>query len=413
MAEAGMVIVGAGEAGARAALALREEGWSGPVTLIGEEPHHPYERPPLSKNVMTAGEEPTAALILPPERLVEHDIALMPGVSVTGIDRAARTVLLADGRALAFHRLLLATGARARRLDMADCAGCDAIHYLRSWTDALALRAGLRPGARVVIVGGGFIGLELAASAAERGAAVTLVEALPRILMRGVPDEHAGAIAERHLGAGIDLRVGVGLGAITPTGAGAIVHLADGSALAADTLVIGIGAVPETRLAAAAGLALDNGVKVDERLETSERGIFAAGDCCSFPHPLYGGRRIRLEAWRNAQDQAVHAAKAMLGSPEPYAAIPWFWSDQYDLCLQIAGLTDEGRATVKREGCDGFTLLFHLDGEGRLVAASAFGPIGKIAKEIRLAEMLIEKRLHPDPAMLASPAVKLKALLAA
>lgn len=412
MSGTGMVIVGAGEAGARAAAALREGGYDGPVTLIGEEPHGPYERPPLSKAVMTAVGEPVAATILTPEKLDERRIEFLADAVATGIDRAGKAVELADGRAIPYARLLLATGARPRRLSLPGDDG-RAMLYLRTWTDAIALRSHLKPGSRLAVIGGGFIGLEIAASAVERGCAVTVVEAAPRLMMRGVPAEVAAIVGERHVRAGIAVRVGVGLSGVERSGRGTTLLLADGSRIEADAVVAGVGAVPETTLAEEAGLAVDNGIRADERLATSDPDIFAAGDCCSFPHPLYGGRRIRLEAWRNAQDQGTHAARSMLGGLEAFTAVPWFWSDQHDLCLQIAGLPDEGVTTVVREdGEAGTTLRFHLDGDGRLVAASGVGPIGKIAREIRIGEMLIARRAHPDPAALASAGVKLKSLLA-
>ncbi len=180
--------------------------------------------------------------------------------------------------------------------------------------------------------------------------------------------------------------------------------------LVCDAIIAGIGAVPETALAERAGLTVENGIRVDGRLATDDPAIFAAGDCCAFPHPVFGGRRLRLEAWRNAQDQGTHAARSMLGETADYDTVPWFWSDQHDQTLQIAGLPDEGDTTVTRD-LGGATLYFHLKA-GRLVGASAFGPIGKVAREIRLAEMLIQRRAHPAPAALANPAVKLKALLA-
>jgi 3-phenylpropionate/trans-cinnamate dioxygenase ferredoxin reductase subunit len=404
MADPGMVIVGAGEAGARAATALREEGWDGPVTLIGGEVHPPYERPPLSKAALLAEVEPVATTVLDHDRAAALGIELVLGTEVTAIDRAARAVTLADGRALPYSRLLLATGARPRRLTL---PGHEQVLYLRRFDDALALRPLLRPGVRLAIIGGGFIGLELAAAAAARGCAVTLVEALPRILMRGVPAEITAVIADRHRAAGIDLRTGIGINRID----GAVV-LADGSRIAADAVIAGIGAVPETALAEAAGLAVDNGIAVDATLATADPEIFAAGDCAACAHPLYAGRRIRLEAWRNAQDQGALAAHNMLGRGEAIRAVPWFWSDQYELTLQIAGLADEGRTMVARDLGDGAQLLFHLAADGRLVAASGVGPLGKIAREIRLAEMLIAQRAAPDPGALASPTVRLKTLLA-
>ncbi|MGO1077444.1 NAD(P)/FAD-dependent oxidoreductase [Inquilinus sp. CA228] len=401
-----MVIVGAGEAGARAAAALREEGWDGPVTLVGDEVHPPYERPPLSKAALLAEAEPVATTVLDRDRAAALGIDMILGTEVTAIDRTACAVDLADGRTLPYSRLLLATGARPRRLTL---PGHERALYLRRFDDALALRPLLRPGTRLAIIGGGFIGLELAAAAVSRGCAVTLVEAQPRILMRGVPAEIAAVIAARHRAAGIDLRTGSGIERIEPDA----VVLADGSRIAADAVIAGIGAVPETALAEAAGLAVDNGIAVDATLATSDSAIFAAGDCAACAHPLYAGRRIRLEAWRNAQDQGALAARNMLGRGEAIRAVPWFWSAQYELTLQIAGLADEGRTMVARDLGDGAQLLFHLAADGRLVAAGGIGPLGKIAREIRLAEMLIAQRAAPDPDALASPAVRLKTLLAA
>jgi 3-phenylpropionate/trans-cinnamate dioxygenase ferredoxin reductase subunit len=405
-----MVIVGAGEAGARAAMALREHGYGGSITLIGAERHLPYERPPLSKAAMTAADEPVAAVILSEAQLAAHGIRHLSGVMATEIDRTAHRVLLDDGSYLPYAKLLLATGARPRTLAIPG-AEPESLLYLRTWSDALALRARLRRGIRLAVIGGGFIGLEIAASALERGCSVTVVEMAPRILGRAVPAAVAAHVATAHTAAGIRLITGAGLTGVEQQGAEAVVLLADGTRLVCDAIIAGIGAVPETALAERAGLAIENGIRVDGRLATDDPDIFAAGDCCAFPHPLFGGRRLRLEAWRNAQDQGTHAARSMLGETAEYDRVPWFWSDQHDQTLQIAGLPDEGDMTVTRD-LGGTTLYFHLKA-GRLVGASAFGPIAKVAREIRLAEMLIQKRAEPDPAALANPAVKLKALLAA
>jgi 3-phenylpropionate/trans-cinnamate dioxygenase ferredoxin reductase subunit len=304
----------------------------------------------------------------------------------------------------------LATGAVPRRLTI---PGSQALRYLRNYGDALALRQRLRPGKRVALIGAGFIGLEVAASAVARGARVSVIEVAPRILIRGVPSEIADHVAARHRTAGVEIVTGVGIARIDATVAGPVVVLANGARIETDLVVAGIGVVPDIALAESAGLTVENGIAVNGRLTSSDPDIFAAGDCCSFPHALYGERRIRLEAWRNAQDQGAFAARAMLGASEPYAVVPWFWSDQHDLTLQIAGLVDEGVTTVVRDLGEGARLFFHLAGDGRLVAASGVGPTGKVARDIRLAEMLIARRAMPERESLASPAVKLKALLAA
>jgi len=408
--DAGIVIVGAGETGARAAAALRESGFDGAVTLVGDEEHRPYERPPLSKAVMHAEGEPAVPHIAHALRFDELEIAHETGARAVAIDRGGKLLKLADGTIIPYGTLLIATGAKPRKLAI---PGGDALLYLRTFADALALRAHLEPGRRLAIIGGGFIGLEIAASARQRGCDVTVIEAAPRILMRGVPAEIADIVAARHRTEGVTIFTGVGLARLEKRDGGAAVMLADGSEVLADGVVAGVGALPETSLAEAAGLAIDNGVAVDAHLRTGDEHIFAAGDCCSFPHPLYGGRRIRLEAWRNAQDQGAYVAKAIAGGTEEYAAVPWFWSDQYDLHLQVAGLVDQGRRMVMRDQGEGARIFFHLDASGRLVAASGVGPIGRIGRDMKLAEMLVAKRAHPDPAALAAPETKLKALLAA
>jgi 3-phenylpropionate/trans-cinnamate dioxygenase ferredoxin reductase subunit len=405
------IVIGAGEAGARAAMALRENGFAGKVTILGDEAHRPYERPPLSKAALTDAGEPQAAFILTPDRLDEHGIAHRANANVTTIDRAAHEVHLETGERLGYDRLLIATGAKARKLALPG-ATADNVLYLRTFEEARTLRSRLAPGSHIVIIGGGFIGLELAASARARGAEVTLIELAPRLLARAVPAAIASVIAARHEAAGVRLLTGTGIERIEREGERHVIVLSTSERIVCDGIFAGIGAVAETGLAERAGLAIDNGVAVDERLATSDPDIFAAGDCCSFPHALYGGRRLRLEAWRNAQDQGNAAAKAMLGGSEAYAAVPWFWSDQYDLTLQIAGLADEGSETVTRDLGDGARLDFHLATDGRLVAVSAVGPNGKIAKDVRLGEMLIAKRAMPDKAALVDAGVKLKGLLA-
>jgi 3-phenylpropionate/trans-cinnamate dioxygenase ferredoxin reductase component len=407
-----MVVIGAGECGGRAALTLRERGYDGPVTLIGSETHPPYERPPLSKGAIVAEADPLPKLMVERSFFADRKIECLTGVGAIAIDRAARSVTLRDGRRVPYEQLLIATGAVPRLLPLAgaDSSRCA---YLRTYDDALRIRTALRPGSQVAILGGGFIGLELAASARRRGAEVTVIEALPRILTRGVPEEIARIVDARHRAEGVLVACGKAVMGLRETASGIEIALSDGSAIAADLLIIGIGAVPVTGLAQEAGLAIDNGIAVDDRLRTSDPGIYAAGDCCSFPLPVYGGRRVRLESWRNAQEQGILAAHNMLGANEAVSAVPWFWSDQYDLTLQIAGLPDEGVHMVRRDLSDRAFILFHLDASGRLVAASGIGPGNAVARDIRLAEMLIGKRATPDPGALAQPQVKLKALLVA
>jgi len=407
-----MLIVGAGECGGRAALTLRELGYGGGITLIGNERHLPYEGPPLSKDAITAEAEPGPKFVGDPAHFTDRRIDCITSASAVAIDRARQRVALADGRTLPYDKLLLATGAMPRRLPLPGADGARCV-YLRTHDDSLQIRRALQPGRRIAILGGGFIGLELAASARKRGAAVTVIEALPRILTRGVPEEIARVIDARHRTEGVELVCGNGVSAVRERAADVEVGLSNGETMTADLLIIGIGAVPVTELAQQAGLAIENGIAVDEQLRTSDPNIHAAGDCCSFPLPVYGGRRVRLECWRNAQDQGALAARNMLGAGESVSAVPWFWSDQYDLTLQIAGLSDEGTRIVRRDLSENAFILFHLAGDGRLVAASGIGQGNAVAKDIRLAEMLIAKRVMPDPASLAQPQFKLKSLLAA
>jgi 3-phenylpropionate/trans-cinnamate dioxygenase ferredoxin reductase subunit len=407
----GMVIIGAGECGARAAFALRENGHEGPVTLIGTEKHLPYERPPLSKDAMVSENHPLPRTIAGGDQFSEKRIDFIGETTVSAINRSEKNVVLEDGRTMEYDRLLLATGAIPRPLPLA--AGSKHCVTLRSFDDALAIRAKFQPDARIVIVGGGFIGLELAASARKRGARVTVIEAQARIMMRGVPQEIAQVIDRRHREEGVTIRCNTGIVSIADNANNVAITLSTGDVVAADLAVIGIGAMPVTALADAAGLEIGNGIIVNEWLQTSDPDIFAAGDCCTFPLAIYGGRRVRLEAWRNAQEQGALAARNMLGALEPHQAVPWFWSDQYELGLQVAGLSDEGTQTIHRQLGDGAFILFHLTDDGRLVAASGIGPGNAVAKDIRLAEMLIARSAIPDPIQLAAPDVKLKSLLAA
>jgi 3-phenylpropionate/trans-cinnamate dioxygenase ferredoxin reductase component len=406
-----IVIIGAGECGARTALALRDSGFAGAITLLGSEAHLPYERPPLSKDVLTGANSPAPRQIASREQFKTSGITFLPSSNAVEIDRAGKQIRLSDGQAIGYSMLLLATGASPRRLPMAE--GSHHCVYLRTHDDAVVIREKLGRGGSVAIVGGGFIGLEIAASARKLGCAVTIIEGLERILMRGVPADIARVIHEEHERQGVRIITAKGLASIEANGDQAEVTLTNGEMIVADLVVIGIGAFPNVELAEAAGLEISNGVAVDRHLRTSDPSIYAAGDCASFPVAVYGGRRVRLESWRNTHDQAKVAASNMMGGNAIIDAVPWFWSDQYDLGLQVAGLADEGTTTVQRDIGDGAFILFSLADDGRLVAASGIGPGNSVARDIRIAEMLIARRAHPDPIQLAASDIKLKALLAA
>lgn len=404
-----MVIVGAGHTGGRAAHALREAGWKGPVTLIGTEAHAPYERPPLSKGMLT-GEKALAEFTLyAGDAWGREGIDHIAGATVTEIRRGPREVVLSDGRILPYERLLLATGAEPRRLPIPG-AGLPGVVVLRDVIDSEALRARLGPGRRLVVIGGGFIGLEVAASAVALGAAVTVIEAAPRLMTRGVPAAIEARMRTRHAAAGVDLRLGRQVAAILGEDKVTGVRLDDGSEIAADTVLVAVGVTPRIELARAAGLPVDNGIVVDRTLRTEDPAVFAAGDACAFVHDLLG-RHVRLESWKNAEDQGPVAARNMLGGAETASTVPWMWSDQYELTIQVAGFPDAGSRTVARP-LDGEALvLFHLAEDGRLVAASGVGPNAAIGRVIRLGQMMIERGLYPDPAALADPSVNLKTLM--
>jgi 3-phenylpropionate/trans-cinnamate dioxygenase ferredoxin reductase subunit len=402
-----IVIVGAGHVGGRTALLLREAGWPGPVILVGDEAEAPYERPPLSKGVLLG--EPFAAALAAPARFAEAGIEWIAGTRVAAIDRADRLVHLSDGRRIPYRAALLATGGRARTLAVpgADAPG---VHLLRTLADARALAPRLVAGARVVVVGGGFIGLEAAASARTRGCAVAVLEAGPRLLGRNVPEGIAARVQALHERQGVGFRIGSPPTAVERAGHALCVHLADGSMLAADTVVVGIGIAPNVELAERAGLACANGIVVDAQLRTADPAILAAGDVAAFPSPL-SRRTVRLESWHNAEDQARVAAANLAGGRETVCASPWFWSDQYDHQLQIAGDPALGATLATRALGDGASIDFHLAADGALAGLSGFGPTSALAKEFRLARLLLERGARPAAAALADPAVKLKSLL--
>jgi len=396
---AGMVIIGGGMAAARACINLRAADYAGPITMISEETFLPYDRPPLSKSSIMAEEEPAPAYLLEPDILASLKVEAKLGVAATKIDREAKTVILADGTHIAYDKLLLATGAKPRSLGPLSIT-------LRDHKDTIALRQKFKSGKHIVIIGGGFIGLELASSAIKHGCHVILIEAQPRILMRGVPEPIAKIIHDRHVAAGVNLITGVGIEEITADQ----VRLKDGRKIKADSIIAGIGAAPETRLAQEAGLVIDNGIACDAQMQTSDPDIYAAGDCASFPHGQFG-KRIRLEAWRSAQEQAATAVTNMLGGYKAHNAVPWFWSDQYELGLQIAGMAEAGPITVERRPAEGALLLFHLATDGKLMGVSGIGPGNSIARDVKLAEMMIAKGLSPDQTALADASVALKGFL--
>lgn len=403
-----MVIVGAGQAGGRAAMALREHGHKGPIVLIGAEPDAPYERPPLSKAYLKGERAATEFAFAPAETLAAAGIEFRPRTRVEAIDRECKRVRLGGGGEVGYAKLLLATGREPRHLALPEGLA-ERVHVLRDLRDADRLRQVLVKGARLAIVGGGFIGLEVAATATALGAEVTILEVAPRLLSRGVPVPLAAFVLARHVEAGVAVLVGRTLEGIAASAKGVVLRLTDGGRIEADAVLVGIGADPRVALAERAGLAVDRGIVVDAMLASSDPDIFAAGDVCAFPHPL-APELLRLESWRNADAQGALAARNMLGAAEAYRELPWFWSDQYELTLQIAGFPEQAERIVERDVGAKAKLLFHLDGAGRLVAVSGAGP-ASLARELRIGQIMVERGLSPDPAALADPARKLKSLL--
>ena len=326
-----IVIVGASLAGANAAEELRNQGYTGEVTLVGAEPHPPYERPPLSKGLLLGDAEPDSALVHPAQWYADHDVELLTGSPATELDLDAGHVLVGERR-LPYDRLLLATGAQPRRLPLADRSGAD-VTYLRTLDDSLALKDRLAE--HLLIIGAGWIGLEVASAARAAGGTVTVVEAAALPLANVLGPELAPLFADLHREHGVDLRLDTTVDAIEHDGSQTSVRLSDGAELSPGLILVGIGAEPDDRLAVGAGLATDHGVLVDAGLRTADPHVYAAGDVANHDHPLHG--RLRVEHWDTAIHQGRHAARSMLGDDEPYTRQPYFFTDQYDLGMEYVG----------------------------------------------------------------------------
>ena len=393
------VIVGAGQTGANAAVAMREGGFDGRILLLGDEPHPPYERPPLSKAALIEDPEPEPSWFFALEKFATLDIELRLGVAARALDAGRQELSLSDGTVVGFDRLLFATGGRARSLPI---PGAEHALLLRTLADARRIRERLQPGARVVCIGAGVIGLETAASAHQRGCRVTVLEAAPGAMGRAMTPQMAHWVARLHRARGVELRFGAGVTGIEP----GRVLCADGLTVAADVVIAGIGILRNTEIAQAAGVEVDNGIVVDEFGRAGMPNIYAAGDVAAFWHPSLQ-RRLRLESWRHAQNHGIAVGRAMAGIAEQYDDIPWYWTDQHGVTIQVAGLPHDAISTVLRgdETAASFS-AFHLDAAGRVVAATGVNA----AKDVRAAMSMIQKRLAPDPALLADPATKLQAL---
>jgi len=396
------VVVGGGHAGGQAVDSLRREGFDGRLVLVGEEPCLPYHRPPLSKKFL-AGELVQDRLYLRHQPFYDqHSIELRLGTRVTAIDRDGRRLRLADDSELEYDALLLCLGSRVRRLNVpgADLPG---LYYLRSLQDVAQIREHLAPGRRLIVIGAGYIGLEAAATARSLGLEVTVLEMADRPMSRVVAPVVSEFYARRHVAAGVDLRCRTGVSEVLGTERVEGVRCSDGSIVPADLVIAGVGILPETTLAAAAGLACDDGIVVDEQCRTHDPAVFAAGDCTNHPSVRYG-RRLRLESVDNALEQARTAAATMCGRDAVHAHVPWFWSDQYDIKLQIAGIAAGHDQTVLRGDPDSNQFsVWYLRG-GELLAVDAINRPG----EFMHAKRWIGEHKHPDPALLGDTAVELK-----
>ncbi|MDA5194500.1 NAD(P)/FAD-dependent oxidoreductase [Govanella unica] len=403
-----IIIIGAGQAAAQAIQTLRAKGSDERIILIGDEPYLPYDRPPLSKGLLAGDIELERLYFKKPAFYEDKAVDLHLRTRVEAIDRAAKTVTLSDGAPLAYDDLIIATGARVRKLSLpgSDLKG---IHYLRSIDDVLGIRDEMTPGSRLAIVGAGYIGLEVAAVARKLGVEVTVLEALDRVMTRVVAAPVSHFYEGVHREAGVDLRLGIGIsgfeGGAGDGGRVTSVRLADGSHLPCDLAIVGIGVVPNVELAEDAGLEVGNGIVVDDCARTSDPHIYAAGDCTNHPNALLGAR-IRLESVQNAVSQGKAAALAILGMAESYAEVPWFWSDQYDLKLQIAGLWEPTDELVLRGDPQSrkFSAVYVRDG-----AIAAINVVNNL-KDFLPAKKLIGERRVVDRAKLSDPEISLKDL---
>lgn len=398
----GVIVVGGGHAAGQVAASLRQEGYEGAITVIGEEPHPPYQRPPLSKQYL-AGEQTLEKVYLRPESFYSgKDITLKTGVRVEALNVTEQTVTTSGAETLGYEHLIIATGTRPRMLPIpgADLPG---VHYLRTIADVDGIRAELSSGKKMVIVGGGYIGLEVAAVASVAGAEVTVLEMEERILQRVTTEQMSAYYHQLHTSRGINIRVNTGASSIAGTDKVEAVVCGDES-IPADLVVVGIGVIPNIELAEAAGITCDNGIVVDDRCKTSAANVYAIGDCSNHPNGLLD-RRLRLESVPNAMEQSRVTAATIVGKDKVYNSMPWFWSDQYELKLQMLGFSADGEETVQRGDTDSNEFAVFYLKDGAIVAVDAVN----CPREFMAAKQLVGKTV--DKARLADTSVPIKELL--
>lgn len=398
------IVVGAGHAGGFAVAALRQGGFQGEIVLFGAEPHPPYQRPPLSKQYLKGEWSLDRVYLRKLEFYEQSDIQLQLGTPVAAIDCGARKIITAADTAFEYDELLLTLGSRPRVLPLpgADLGG---VHYLRTIEDVEGIRAHMTPGNSMVVVGGGYIGLEVASAGIKAEMDVTVLEMEARVLQRVTTPEMSAFYTEVHTGHGVDVRVNARVSAFEGNGKVTGVQCEDGTRVPADLVIVGVGIVPNVELADAAGIACDNGILVDEHCRTSAEHVYAAGDCTNHPSPFLG-RRVRLESVPNATDQARVAAANMCGDPKIYDSVPWFWSDQYDLKLQMVGYSMDGDAQVVRGRMeDREFAVFYLK-DGRLIAADAVN----CPRDFLVYKRLVAERAQIAPETLRDTSIPAKEL---
>ncbi|MDB5690170.1 MAG: FAD-dependent pyridine nucleotide-disulfide oxidoreductase [Sphingomonas bacterium] len=402
-----ILIVGAGHGGAQAALALRQHKFTGSIALLGNEPEPPYERPPLSKDYLS-GEKPFERILIRPAAFwTEREIALLLGEQVVAVDAVAHRVELADGSMVGYGTLIWATGGAPRRL---SCAGhaLAGVHSVRTRADVDAMMAELAATRRVVVIGGGYIGLEAAAVLTKLGKPVCVLEAADRVLARVAGEPLSRFYEAEHRGRGVEIRLEAKVDCIVESeGRACGVRMHDGEVIPADMVIVGIGIIPAVEPLLAAGAAGGNGVDIDEHCRTTLPDVYAIGDCAAHANDFAGGARIRLESVQNANDQANTAVRAILGDPAPYHAVPWFWSNQYDLRLQTVGLsTGHDEAVLRGDpALRSFSLVYRK--QGRVIALDCVNSV----KDYVQGRALVLAGASPDAALLADPAVPLKTLV--
>lgn len=409
-----ILIVGAGQAGAELAFALRQTGSTARIVIVGDEPFAPYQRPPLSKSYLAGKVDLAALYVKPKEAYDTANIELRTAVRAEHVDRSAKVVRLSDGSTILYDKLVFATGGRPRPLQakgLDDAARLGNLHYLRTVGDVDRIHRQFQPGFRMVLIGGGYVGLEVAAAAREHGMHVTVLEAMPRVLARVTVPEISAFYERVHREAGVEIRTSAVVSSVVTDESGDAVTAivcSDGSTTPADVVVVGIGLLPNTELAERSGLEVKDGIVVDELTRTADPDVLAIGDCTRHPNVMYG-RHVRLESVPNALEQARTAAATLCGQHRPHHAVPWFWSDQFDLKLQMVGLADGHDRLVLRGSTSTRSFSAFYMKEGRVIAADAVNR----PQDFMIAKRLVAQQSMVDPSRLADESQPLKALAGA